>query len=233
MGNSGRSEPLNAALAKATADLSSEIDAAAKVYGYSVCDGGGGAVDVRLTQLRDRLAALCSPVQCRLRPRRDLNLQPRAEEGGVDLVFSGAPHNVYITLNQCIRHRDARCISADESCAFSLVRALIGFEVSLSPAAAKAFQGSRCQPELEEDSRLLHQSCGDTGLEGSADAAASHVGEAAGERKERMNVLCKVSSQQSVRNITADYLLLNAHSSLLAPREKPWIYQCLCTMTCH
>ena len=56
----------------------------------------------------------------------------------VALRFGGECRAAYVSDNASVEHRDARCVAADDVCAFSLVRLLCGFRVTPARRAAAA-----------------------------------------------------------------------------------------------
>ncbi|KAJ8598455.1 hypothetical protein CTAYLR_006858 [Chrysophaeum taylorii] len=76
-------------------------------------------------------------LSCESVSRRDLEINQTV--GGVELAFYGEPRPAYVSDNARVEHRDARCVTPDDLCAFSLVRLLRGFAVKpASPEAQKA-----------------------------------------------------------------------------------------------
>ena len=72
--------------------------------------------------------------------------QPEQDEGtaaGDDgsglLRLHGPCVQLFVSNNQGVEHRDARCVLPEETCSFALVRAMIGYRVS-SPFLAEALE---------------------------------------------------------------------------------------------
>lgn len=87
-------------------------------------------VDAQPLLVLSREASLtCEPAE-----RCDILI--RQEQSEVELTFVGEPKRAYISDNEIVEHRDARCITEDDVCAFSLVRLLCGFSVAPATSAA-------------------------------------------------------------------------------------------------
>lgn len=82
----------------------------------------------KMPDVHAALSALAEPgaMRCSPRDRRDLDI--RQLDDGVELVFADdEPRPAYVSHNHKVEHRDARCVTDDDVCAFSLVRLLVGF----------------------------------------------------------------------------------------------------------
>ena len=115
-----------AALAAAAAALLGELEDAKRHYGLD--DPPSLAL----------VAALAAPGALAAVPcaRRDVDIRQTA--AGVALRFGGESRAAYVSDNASVEHRDARCVAADDVCAFSLVRLLCGFRVTPARRAAAA-----------------------------------------------------------------------------------------------
>lgn len=87
-----------------------------------------GDLASNMPEVHAALSALAEPGAMRCSPydRRDLDI--RQLDDGVELVFADdEPRPAYVSHNHKVEHRDARCVTDDDVCAFSLVRLLVGF----------------------------------------------------------------------------------------------------------
>ena len=92
----------------------------------SMCTTPMPAID-RLVRILDGLISN-GGVAIRPELRQDVRLHHHA--GGTAVhAKPGRPRRIYVSHNPDIEHRDSRCISTEERCHFSLVRALIGYHV--------------------------------------------------------------------------------------------------------
>ena len=125
------SEELRARLNAATSALAAEIDGA--VSG-SVSPSEASVFD----GVREMLRQLQLPAEAEVLPckRRSLAIS-KDEAGGGVLRPHGDSLQLFVSNNEGVEHRDARCVLPEETCSFALVRAMIGYRVR-SPGLATA-----------------------------------------------------------------------------------------------
>lgn len=83
------------------------------------------------------LLALSHEASLTCEPAARSDILIRQEQSEVELTFVGEPKRAYISDNEIVEHRDARCITEDDVCAFSLVRLLCAFSVTPTTSAGK------------------------------------------------------------------------------------------------
>ena len=84
------------------------------------------------------------------------NLTAALPAAGVALRFGGESRAAYVSDNASVEHRDARCVAADDVCAFSLVRLLCGFRVTPARRAAAAALAALRGADASWDLSLIH-----------------------------------------------------------------------------
>lgn len=118
-------ERLGAVLSRAVSELVDDL---------GVCHNTLRDEDHRLSQLRHEGCLQCKPAL-----RRDVTIRQRQgrEEEEVELTFAGESRRAYVSDNALIEHRDARCITEEDVCRFSLTRLLCGFKITATTKGAK------------------------------------------------------------------------------------------------